>query len=201
MRSMLIGAICGLAWAAGFRGFMAEVAGPGSAVDWAGTFGGILVPGMVAGALLGWAEHCRRTGGRRAWRWLASAPLVFVAATPGAVVSVFIDGIGGGALAIPVFGMAGGYALSGRGPAWSRACCAVVALIPIPAWAVSASLVGGSALALDTPRGAWVAVLFYSFLAVSALACSIPHRRIAGPGEQAVADRAVPAGVPEGLRR
>ena len=31
-------------WAAGLRGFMAQIAGPTSGVDWSGTFGWILVP-------------------------------------------------------------------------------------------------------------------------------------------------------------
>jgi len=34
-------------------------------------------------------------------------------------------------------------------------------------------------LALDTPRGAWVAVYYWSFLAVLALACAIPHQAAA----------------------
>src|ERR1022692_3601269 len=37
--------LCGLAWAAGLRGFMAQVAGSGSEVEWAGTFALILAPG------------------------------------------------------------------------------------------------------------------------------------------------------------
>jgi hypothetical protein len=37
----------------------------------------------------------------------------------------------------------------------------------------------GPGLALDTPRGAWVAVYYWSFLAVLALACAIPHRAAA----------------------
>ncbi len=181
MRLILIGGICGLAWAAGFRGFMAEVAGPTSSVDWAGTFGGILLPGLVTGALLGWAEHLRRTGGRRGWRWLALAPLSFVVATPGVLVSVFIDGLGGGAIAIPLFGIAGGYALSGRGPVWARLAAGAIAVLPIPAWALAATFIAGSDLTMSTPRGAWVAVYFGSFLAVLALACSIPHRAVVQP--------------------
>ena len=66
--TVLVGALCGLAWAASLRGFMAQIAGPESTVDWAGTFGWILVPGILAGALLGWAEHVRKLGGRRGWR-------------------------------------------------------------------------------------------------------------------------------------
>jgi hypothetical protein len=172
-----VGAVAGLAWAAGFRGFMAEIAGPGSTVEWAGTFGGILLPGLVTGALLGWAEHVRRTGGRRGWRWLALAPLTFIAATPGVLVSVFTDGgIGGGAIAVPLFAMAGGYAVSGRGRARTRVVTGLFALVPIVGWPVAAAVMGGDALA--TPRGAWVTVLFVSFVAVLALGCAIPHRPV-----------------------
>lgn len=172
-----VGAVAGLAWAAGFRGFMVEIAGAESAVEWTGTFAGILLPGAVTGGLLGWAEHLRRTGGHRHARWLALAPLTFVVATPGVLVSVFTDGgIGGGAIGVPLFAMAGGYALGGRGRVWSRALAGAVALLPIVGWAAAAGAVGGDRLALVTPRGAWVAVLFGSFLAVLALGCAIPHR-------------------------
>lgn len=175
---VVVGTVCGLAWAAGLRGMMAEIAGPESTVDWSLTFGWLLLPGIVVGALLGWAEHLRRTGGRRSWRWLALAPLAFAAvlfSEPGNLAGLLEDGVGGGALAVPLFGMAGGYALSGRGRRWTRIGCGMVALAPIPIWAATATSVGGPDLALDTPRGAWVAVLFYSFLAVLAIACAIPH--------------------------
>jgi hypothetical protein len=51
--TVLVGGVCGLAWAAGLRGFMAQIAGSESSVDWAGTFGWILLPGIGVGALLG----------------------------------------------------------------------------------------------------------------------------------------------------
>jgi hypothetical protein len=34
----------------------------------------------------------------------------------------------------------------------------------------------GPALAVDTSRGAWVALYYWSLMAVLALACAIPHR-------------------------
>ena len=58
---------------------MAKVAGTGSEVEWAGTFGWILAPGVATGALLGLAAWLRLTGGRRGWRWLAASPLAFAA--------------------------------------------------------------------------------------------------------------------------
>jgi hypothetical protein len=75
-----VGVACGLAWTAGLRGFMAELAGSGSTISWYGTFGQVLMPGAIVGALLGWAESIRRTGGRPGWRWLAAAPSAFTLA-------------------------------------------------------------------------------------------------------------------------
>ena len=172
---VLVGAVCGLAWAASLRTLMAEFAGAESGFDWFGTFEGILLPGAVVGGLLGWAEHLWQRPGGRPPRWLAAAPLAFVLATPAVLVSVFVDGLGGGALAVPLFGMAGGYALAGRGPRWTRWAAGAFALLPIPAWPVAASFAGGP-LALGTPRGAWLAVLFLSLLAVLSLGSTVPHR-------------------------
>jgi hypothetical protein len=180
------GATGGVAWAAGLRGFMAELAGSDSTISWYGTFVQILLPGAIVGALLGLAQHIRRTGGRRGWRWLAAAPAAFA-------VAVFVSpdvfraaingqpilsgGIGGGAIALPLFGMAGGYALSGRGPLRSRLVAGAFALIPVPAWVIASSAFGAE-FALNTPRGAWIALYFYSLIATLDLACTIPHRPV-----------------------
>ncbi len=68
MKPVLIGAVCGLTWAAGLaaglRGLMSVLAGPSSAVNWYGTFVQILLPGAIVGALLG---HATRTRDRRTW--------------------------------------------------------------------------------------------------------------------------------------
>jgi hypothetical protein len=127
---VLVGGLCGLAWAAGLRGFMAQVAGSASEVDWAGT------------------------------------------------PSAFEDGVGGGAIGVSLYGLLGGYALSGRGPRWARIAAGAAALTAIPVWAVTVTSFAGSGLALDTARGAWVAVYYWSFRAVLALACAIPHRAV-----------------------
>ena len=177
---LAIGGVCGLAWAAALRGFMAQIAATDSSVTWLGTFGWILLPGVITGVLLAWAEHLRRTGGRRRWRWLALAPLSFASvllpglADPG---SMFEGGIGGGAIGVPLCAMAGGFALSKRGPVWARIACGVLFLTMIPIWALTVTSFGGPALALDTARGAWVALYYWSLLVVLALACAIPHRQ------------------------
>jgi hypothetical protein len=181
---VLLGAVGGLAWAAGLRTFMSEVAGPDSGASWMGTFGWILGPGLVMGVLLGWAESLRRAGGRGGWRWLALSPLLFAGVLVGGLAhpsTMFSGGVGGGAIGVPVLGMLGGFALSGRGPRWARALCGTVSLGAIPVWALVAGTVSGGRLAVDTPRGAWAALLYYALLAVLALGSSIPHRPVAMP--------------------
>ena len=174
------GGVAGLAWAAGLRGLMVEVAGQESAVHWYGTFGQILLPGVVTGALFGWAWHTRRR------RWLVAAPLAFpiaVILSPDTVTTImagqvpFSDGLGGGALALPLFGMAGGYAIAGS-VRWRRIVLGLFALVPLPAWAVASAAIS-PALSLGTARGAWVATLFWASIATLALGCAIPLARAA----------------------
>ena len=183
-----IGTTCGIAWAAGFRAYMVELAGPASTFDWWGTFGAILLPGAIVGGLLGWAEALRRAGGRRGWRWLALAPLAFAVAPmfmPGAVVALLTEGLGGGAIAVALIVLGGGYALSHRGPLWARLVCGLASAALLAGLAVAGPGIAGPGLALTEPRGVWVAVLLTSFVVVLALASSIPHRPIASAGEPA----------------
>ena len=176
---LLLGALVGLAWACGLRGLMAEVAGDDSGVSWGMTFGYVLLPGVVTGLLLGWAEHLRTSGGRRGWRWLALAPLTFTAVLfsegPLGFLGILEDGLGGGAIGVPLYGIVGGYALSGRGPLWARVVCGLLAFTVVPIWALTVTSFAPH-LALDTPRGAWVALHYYSLMLILMLGCSIPHR-------------------------
>lgn len=159
---------------------MAQIVQEGSAVNWSGTFGYILLPGLVIGLLLGWAEHLRRTGGRRRWRWLALSPLLFAAILfsegPLGWLGIFEQGIGGGAIGVPLIAMAGGYAISGRGPRWGRLTCGALALTAVPIWALTVESFAGADLAVTTPRGLWVALYYYSFLALLMVAAAVPHR-------------------------
>jgi hypothetical protein len=75
-------------------------------------------------------------------------------------------------------GMLGGHALSGRGPRWARIVSGAVAGTAVPVWALTVTSFAGPGYALDTPRGAWVAISWWSFLAVLMLACAIPHRAV-----------------------
>lgn len=178
---IVVGAVCGLAWAAALRAWMSELAGGASDVGWFGTFGAILAPGLLAGALLGWAEHLRRRGGASGWRWLALAPLASAIAPmlePGALIALLTTGIGGGAVGVALSALAGGYALSGRGPWWGRAVCALVTLAFVVGIVITSGAVGGARLAITEPRGAWVAILGASLMIVLAIASAIPHRAV-----------------------
>jgi hypothetical protein len=194
-RWVALGALCGLAWACALRSFMAEVAGRESGVEWGLTFGYILLPGAAIGAVLGWAEFLRRTGGGSARHRLAYAPLLFAAVLvpglfhPG---SFLEDGIGGGAIGVPVIAMLGGFAISGRGPVWGRALAGLWFTAGFVVWLLTAVPVGGESFALDTAHGLWVSVLYESLLVTFALAASVPHRPNRTPRSRAVARR-VPA--------
>lgn len=183
-RALAAGAVGGLAWAGSLRAYMVELAGFGSRVDWVGTFAQILLPGAIVGALLGLAEYIRRTGGRRGWRWLAAAPVLFAIApllTPGAFIALVTTGIGGGAIAVPLIGVGGGYAISGRGALWSRIVTGVLAVVLALAGAAAPFGMPAPARFLD-PRDVWGALLFVSPAAVFAAACSIPHRAVVAIG-------------------
>jgi hypothetical protein len=53
--------------------------GDKSEFHWYGTFALILAPGLFVGALIGLAEHRRRTGGSPS-PWLTLSPCLFLAA-------------------------------------------------------------------------------------------------------------------------
>lgn len=174
------GALGGLTWAAGLRGFMAQVAGNDSGATWAGTFLWVLAPGLVAGSLLGWATYHWWHGGPSWMRGLVASPFVFAAVVLPPLVTLdvgelFEAGVGGGVVGVPAFGIVGAYALTG-GRTWLRACAGALFLSAIPVWAATATDIGGDDLSLATPHGMWAALHYWSLLAVLALACAAPLR-------------------------
>ena len=175
-----LGALCGLAWAAALRAMMSEFAGY-SRVAWVDTFVAILLPGVVVGALLGWAYVLRLHGGRRGWRWLGAAPAAFAIAPmllPGALMAFLTTGLGGGAVAVALLAIAGGFAVSGRGALWARILCGVVSALLIVGITIGTFFIAGARLAVTEPRGVWVAVLAFSLLSLLVVASSIPFRPV-----------------------
>jgi len=72
--------------------------------------------------------------------------------------------------------MLGGYAVSGRGPAWPRRLSGLVFLAGFVTWLVVATGVGGPSFSLTTAHGLWASTLYESLLVLFALAASVPHR-------------------------
>ncbi|MEN2737774.1 hypothetical protein ABCS02_08285 [Microbacterium sp. X-17] len=173
----IVGAVCGLAWACALRAYMALLAGSESQFNWPGTFFGILLPGVLVGAALGSASSLSRD--RRAiLRWTAASPLLFAVFTlllPGVFVALVTTGIGGGAIAVPLAGILGGYAFAGR-RTWLRVVGAVVAVGVLAGLVWTVPFIAG--LPLATPHGAWAALLIASLLVVEMLAASIPFARL-----------------------
>ncbi|MDD7940399.1 hypothetical protein PHK61_18395 [Actinomycetospora lutea] len=163
------GVVCGIAWGAALRGFMAAVAGPESVVSWLGTFGFILLTSAVVGGLLGYAEHRRRLG--RPGRRLTLVPLIF-ALDPSALL-----------LVLPA--MAGGWALAGRGTPRGQRLAWTAMAVPIAAFLVIVALLD-AAENVRTPEGVAATVLLFSCLGVLTLACSIPYRAAPPPGPDTV---------------
>jgi hypothetical protein len=177
--AVAVGGLCGVAWSAALRQFMWVIAGRDAAVEWAGTFLWVLLPGAAIGALLAWAEHRRWAASVPHRRWLVWSPMLFATVllqNPLDLADGFENGIGLAAVSVPAICMIGGYAIAGRGPGWVRSVCGLVILSAIPIWSVTASDVGGPSMALDNPHGAWAAVLYWGLLATFAMAAAIPHR-------------------------
>jgi hypothetical protein len=116
---VLIGAVCGLAWAASLRAVMAQFSGAESHFDWVGTYEGVLLPGAVVGGLLGWAEHLRRGGDGPRQRRLVAAPLAFT--VDPASLMVTLPALAGGVRAVGA-GVAAGPVAGDGGRAAARAC-------------------------------------------------------------------------------
>ena len=71
-----------------------------------------------------------------------------------------------------LFGLAGGYALSGRGHAWWRLTYGVFAVLGVLLMLVMAS----DTEPLVTAHGTWIGLYAASLIAILGLACAIPQR-------------------------
>jgi hypothetical protein len=181
---------------------MAILVGGASRFTWSGTFMGVLLPAMLVGAALAWAEQSRRKGRGAAWRWTALTPLLFIVAPALAqenFVAVLVSsGLGTGAIGTALIGMLGGYAISGRGPAWARMLSRTVMVALVIAAVVGAALAPADQLGLATPAGAYVLLAFLVLSGLLAWACAIPH--LPAYHDRAVTRRAAAMPAYEGSR-
>ncbi|WP_084103245.1 hypothetical protein [Demequina sp. NBRC 110056] len=171
-----VGTVTGVTWAAALRAYMIELAGPVSTFTWWGTFGAILLPGAVAGGLLGWAWS-RATLGRPS-AWFALAPAVLAVAPmlePGALADLLTQGLGGGAIGVVLVGLAGGYALGSRGRRWVRLLVGALWALALAGFAATPALI--AEMPVTTPDGAWLVVLVVGLMATLSVACVAPFAR------------------------
>lgn len=181
--SILIGALLGVTWAAGFRAFMAEIAGPDSTFGWYATFGAVLGGAAVVGGLLGWADHIRRTGGRPHWRWLALSPLILglIPLTVPGTLAALAQGIGTAGMAVSLIAIGLGYAFGGRGRTWLRAVIGAISAGAAIALVAFTRLISDGRISFSDPRGAWAGTLALGSIIVLGLATSIPFRPVLPP--------------------
>lgn len=173
--AVVVGAVCGLTWAAALRAYMSEIAGVATRFELYGTLVGILLPGAIIGALYGWALVSDR--GVRAIRW---APALFVVAPmtmPGAIVALVTQGLGGGAVMVAATAVAGGFALGRVGPVWGRALAGAFAALGVAGIAVSTPIIVGG-LGRPEARIIWVTILATGLMALFVIASAIPWRPI-----------------------
>lgn len=168
IRFIATGAVVGIAWAASLRGFMQQLAGPDSAFTFTGTFAIILPTGAIVGALLGWAQYQHRSGNQH--RPLILAPLLI-----GVIPDVATATADLGPVGLALFAMDGGYAISGRGPRWTRIMAGVIYLAGVAVTFLAPK--PSPDLSATTPHGLWFCTLAASLGTVLALASSIPMRR------------------------
>ena len=178
-----VGAVLGLGWGAALRGWMVVLAlqfGERPHFTWQGTFGGILLPAAIMGAMLGVAAGAEGPSARKRRRWAKLSPLLLVLGpaitTENFIPTLITTGMGGGAIGVALIGMSGGYALSGTGPRWMRRVAGVFAVLLAAGSAVGFGFAGGGSS--DTPAKVFGGLLFalLMVLLVVGIGASTPDR-------------------------
>lgn len=171
LRRAAAGAFLGSAWGAGMRAWMVILAlefGDRPNFTWLGTFGAILLPAALMGAMLGWAASVAETTDSKRWRWEILSPLLLVLA-PAVLMADFIPtllatGLGGGAIGVALIGLLGGYGLSGIGASWLRWVSGLLALILTLASGIGLFFFGNSNTNISPGAGEAFAGLFFILL-------------------------------------
>lgn len=173
---VVLGTLLGITWTASLRAYMTGLAGSTTTFSWWGTFGAIVIPGGISGALLAVAWHHAREG--RASAWWALAPLPIAVAPmlePGGLWALVTTGLGGGAVGVVAAGLIGGFAAGQRGPIWGRSVLAAIWIALIVGFALTPLLVAN--LPPTTPEGLWLTVLVVGLMILLSLACTAPFLR------------------------
>lgn len=172
------GLVLGLAWGAALRAWMVVLAmqfGENPAFSWRGTFGAVLAPAAMAGAILGAASYVAATRSGTTWRWAILAPSLFVVFSvlfvENFIPNLLKTGLGSGAIGVALIGILGGYGFSGFGPHWahwSAVALTVLFLLASAGFAFTAGAPG--------PQEALGATLFALLMLLLVVGASTPAR-------------------------
>ncbi len=183
IRRVAIGAFLGLAWGASLRAWMALLAlkfGEHLQFTWEGTFGAILLPTAIMGAILGGVTCVAETSNRKLWRWAILLPLLLILG-PVIVTNNFIKilvttGMGGGAIGVALIGVLGGYSFSGFGAQWTRWISGFLSLFFTLGSVYGVYIAAGSATVTPGVNEAFGALLFILLMAFFIAGVSAPSR-------------------------
>jgi hypothetical protein len=184
VRRVLLGAFLGFAWGASLRAWMTVLAiqsGGRPHFTWSGTFGAILLPAALMGAVLGGAAYATEAAGSRQWRWAILSPLLLVVGPllfqKDFINTLMTTGEGGGAIFVTLIGVLGGYAFSGFGARWMRRGFWLLTLFAI----IAAVYFSSQAANPPDVDGIFVMLLFVVLLALLVIGVSVPSRQPAWP--------------------
>jgi hypothetical protein len=181
-KRVAIGAFLGLSWGTSLRTWMVLLAlksGDSPHFTWEGTYGAILLPTTLLGAMLGGATCVAESSGKKWWRWATLLPLLLVLG-PVIVAKDFITnlvttGLGGCAIGVALIGMLGGYAFSGFGVQWTSWVSGLLSLF-FTLGVVGFYFTAGPATVIPGVNEAFGALLFVLLMVLLIAGVSTPSR-------------------------
>lgn len=181
-KALAVGAFLGLTWGASLRAWMVILAlefGDYPRFTWNGTFLMILLPSVLMGGLISGAHYALVRNGNRLWRWASLAPLLLVLA-PLIFMEDFIpmllaDGLGGGAIAVALIGLFGGYGLSSHRKSWLRGLALFLAVILTVATPLAVFFADQAGVSIPSERQAFGVLYFVILMILLMKASSIPY--------------------------
>ncbi|NJN53804.1 MAG: hypothetical protein HC804_03025 [Anaerolineae bacterium] len=145
-----------------------------------GTFGAILFPTALVGALLSAAAYDAETSERKRWRWAILSPLLLIVGpvmvTENFFSTLITTGMGGGAIGVALIGVSGGYAFSGFGARWTRRVSGFLALLLTIASIFPVYFANQSAASTTSTSKVFGALLFLLLMVLLVVGVSAPSR-------------------------
>lgn len=182
-RRVVVGTFLGLVWGASLRAWMVLLAlelGERPHFTFAGTFGAVLFPTALVGALLGAAAHNAETSQTARWRWAILSPLLLIVGpiivTKNFFSTLITTGMGGGSIGVALIGLFGGYAFSEFGARWMRWVSGFLALLLTIASIFPVYFTDRSAAVTSSTSKVFGALLFVLLMVLLISGVSAPSR-------------------------